>query len=68
MPIFEYLCKKCNHQFEQLVISSNDPDPVCPKCKKKNVEKLMSTGSIRSHGIATGSGGFKAPSCMPSRG
>jgi hypothetical protein len=30
------------------------------------VEKLMSAGCVRAHGIPTGSGGFKPPPCKPS--
>ncbi len=66
MPIYEFVCKKCNYKFEQLILSSDDPAPKCPKCQNENVEKLISAGSIRAHGIPTGSGGFKAPSCSSS--
>jgi len=68
MPIYEYVCDKCNHCFEYLVFSNNDPLPECPKCRKKKVKKLMSAGAVRPRGIATGSGGFKQPSCAPSGG
>jgi len=66
MPIHEFVCKKCNHQFEYLVLSASEPDPACPKCQDKKVQKLMSAGSVRPRGIPTGSGGFKAPACAPS--
>jgi putative FmdB family regulatory protein len=66
MPIFEYVCEKCNHQFEQLILSSREPDPECPACQSGDVYKLMSAGVVRAHGIPTGSGGFKAPACVPS--
>jgi putative FmdB family regulatory protein len=65
MPIFEYVCKECDHTFEELVLPSDEPDLVCPKCQKKNVEKLMSVGSFRAHGIPKGSGGYKLPACGP---
>ncbi|MBC8392597.1 MAG: zinc ribbon domain-containing protein, partial [Deltaproteobacteria bacterium] len=42
MPIFEYSCKKCNHQFERLVFPSDKQVPECPKCRGNDVEKLMS--------------------------
>jgi hypothetical protein len=32
------------------------------------VEKLMSAGAVRPHGIPTGSGGFQPPPCKPSAG
>ena len=68
MPIFEFRCKKCDEQFEYLMLSAKDHDPACPKCGNKKVQKLMSAGSVRAHGIPTGSGGFELPKCAPSGG
>ncbi|MFO7560026.1 MAG: zinc ribbon domain-containing protein [Desulfobacterales bacterium] len=68
MPIFEFSCRKCRHEFETLFLSSDDPKPVCPKCKSTSVEKLISAGAVRPHGIPTGSGGFDQPACVPSGG
>jgi len=66
MPIYEYQCKRCRDCFEQLILSANDPPPVCPKCQCKDVEKLISAACVRPHGIPAGSGGFKEPACKPS--
>jgi putative FmdB family regulatory protein len=66
MPIYEYQCKGCCTCFEELVLSSSDPAPKCPECQCADVEKLMSAACVRAQGIATGSGGFSAPSCKPS--
>ena len=30
MPIFEYVCKECDHQFEALVYGKQKAE--CPKC------------------------------------
>jgi putative FmdB family regulatory protein len=68
MPIFEFLCDQCGHEFEFLALSGNDVPNECPKCQKNTLTKLMSAGSIRAHGIPSGSGGFTAPSCKPSGG
>lgn len=68
MPIYEYVCEKCNECFEHLAYSASESDPKCPKCDAKKVKKLMSAGCVRPGGIATGSGGFKQPSCAPSGG
>jgi len=65
MPLFEFECKKCGDRFEKLVMLSDESSPICPKCKSNKVDKLISAGSFRPHGIATGSGGFKAPACAP---
>lgn len=68
MPIYEFVCGQCDHQFEVLFLSADEEMPECPKCGHRGVEKIMSAGSFRANGIPTGSGGFKAPSCAPSGG
>ena len=40
MPIYEYACKKCGHEFETLVRSSTVPD--CPGCRSTDLEKKLS--------------------------
>ena len=68
MPIYEYQCQACCHCFEALVLSSNEPTPVCPECECGDVDKLMSAACVRAQGIASGSGGFSSDSaaCKPS--
>ena len=68
MPIYEFVCKKCDNCFEHLTFSSSDPVPACPACRSKKVKKLMSAGCVRPNGIPAGSGGFKQPACTPSGG
>ena len=49
MPIYEFECKDCNEQFEDLVSMSlceTCPDTVCPKCESKNWTKLVSKSSF----------------------
>ena len=41
MPIYEYLCR-CGRKFEKLVLGSDAPAPVCPKCGGGEVERLFS--------------------------
>ncbi|MBI5636472.1 MAG: zinc ribbon domain-containing protein [Nitrospinae bacterium] len=44
MPIYEFKCKKCDHKFEQLRLSSAGfKDVACPKCGGKQVTKEMSS-------------------------
>lgn len=58
MPIYEFQCKSCGHQFEELVFRATEADDlVCPGCKSKKVHKLMSA-------FATG-GSAELP-CAPS--
>lgn len=40
MPIYEYSCNRCKHEFETLVRGSEVPG--CPKCESTALEKKMS--------------------------
>jgi len=39
MPIYEYRCRSCGHQFEKLVRLSDTPD--CPACQSAALERLF---------------------------
>jgi putative FmdB family regulatory protein len=45
MPTYEYRCEACGHQFEkfQSIISASIRK--CPKCGRKKVKRLISTGA-----------------------
>lgn len=40
MPIFEYVCKNCEHRFEKIVYGANKPE--CPSCQSKKLERQLS--------------------------
>jgi putative FmdB family regulatory protein len=40
MPIFEYVCKKCDHRFETIVNHSTVVE--CPSCASQRLEKQLS--------------------------
>ena len=42
MPIYEYECKGCGHQFEFLLLPTSKDAPACPECKGTDLEKLLS--------------------------
>ena len=44
MPTYEYICRACGHEFEEFQSIKADPIKVCPKCRKKKVERKISTG------------------------
>ena len=50
MPIYEYACAACGHQFEEWQKMSDKPIRICPKCKAKKVEKLISQTSFSLKG------------------
>lgn len=57
MPIYEYQCQspKCRHTFDALQKMSARPISICPKCKGKKVQKLISASSF----ILKGSGWYQ---------
>jgi putative FmdB family regulatory protein len=42
MPIFEYVCNACGHQFEFLKLPAATTVPSCPACQSANLERLLS--------------------------
>ena len=46
MPIYEYICQKCNYKFEKLIRGKEKP--ACPKCKGQKLTKLFSTFAATS--------------------
>jgi putative FmdB family regulatory protein len=46
MPIFEYVCQECQHQFETLVLGSTVPS--CPACDSQELERQISRPAIKS--------------------
>ena len=40
MPIYEYACKNCGREFEELI--RGDEQPACPACGQSRVERQMS--------------------------
>lgn len=62
MPMFEYRCTRCGHEFEELVFG--DKNPVCPACHADATEKLISKPCRRCEGNL----GDFAPSAAPASG
>jgi len=44
MPIFEYICKECQHQFEALIFGAQKAE--CPKCQSKKLEPQLSVFAV----------------------
>jgi putative FmdB family regulatory protein len=47
MPIYEYRCQACAHEFEYLIRSSS-PAAKCPLCESSNLEQLISGAAVHS--------------------
>ena len=50
MPIYEYACTACGHEFEEWQKMSDAPVRTCPKCKKKKLERLISRTAFQLKG------------------
>jgi len=50
MPIYEYQCEKCEHQFDALQKLSDKPLKKCPECGKMALTKLISAAGFRLKG------------------
>lgn len=48
MPLFEYACKTCDHQFEVLVRGTEQP--VCPACSGHDLQKRLSVFAAQTKG------------------
>jgi putative FmdB family regulatory protein len=51
MPLFEYECLGCGHQFEFLARS--DRTPSCPTCESLDLRKLLSVFAVAANGSAS---------------
>ena len=54
MPVYEYACEKCKHEFEAEQRISDDPIRTCPKCRARKVKRLISRTSF----VLKGSGWY----------
>jgi len=54
MPIYEYGCRKCGHEFEREQRITEDPIKTCPRCKSKQARRLISRTSF----VLKGSGWY----------
>ena len=46
MPIYEYVCDECGHEFELLVRSG--AEPACPACEGRRLSRQVSLPRISS--------------------
>jgi len=61
MPIFEYVCKECQHEFEALVFGKQKAE--CPKCQSKKLEPQLSVFAVSAKSEATSQRSMPAGPC-----
>lgn len=60
MPLYEYKCQSCGHEFELLVkIDTNEKELSCPKCEKRDLRRKLSL--FRSRAKTVGSASTSMP-------
>ena len=62
MPIYEYQCQQCEHQFDTLQKLSDKPLRKCPECGKLKLTKLISAAGFRLKGAGWYETDFKSGS------
>jgi len=50
MPLYEYACKECDHEFEVLVRASETP--ACPSCHSTELQRRLSVFAARAQGMS----------------
>lgn len=48
MPIFDFKCRACGHEFEALTRGSSSKAPSCPECQLEDAERLLSMPRVKS--------------------
>ena len=59
MPIFEYICQECQHEFEALVFGRDKAN--CPKCQSQKLTPQLSVFAVSTTGTSS-RGSASAPS------
>jgi len=54
MPIYEYQCEGCDHEFEEMQRITAEPGATCPVCGSEECRRLMSVSSF----VLKGSGWY----------
>jgi putative FmdB family regulatory protein len=68
MPLYEYACRECEHQFEALVFDGDEVE--CPACHGKKLEKQWSVPARprAAAALPRACGNPDAPPCGPTCG
>jgi putative FmdB family regulatory protein len=48
MPLFDFVCRTCHHEFEALVRPQDTEPPTCKSCGGRDLEKQLSTFAVDS--------------------
>jgi putative FmdB family regulatory protein len=63
MPIFEYICQECQHEFEALIFGRDKAR--CPKCQGQKLSPQLSVFAVSAKGMSVEGSAGTAPSTSP---
>ncbi len=66
MPMYEYRCESCGHEFEKLQKITDNPLLVCPKCNASALTKLVTAAGFQLKGTGWYVTDFKNKKPLPS--
>lgn len=46
MPLFDFRCRSCGHEFEALVRPQDEAPAECPSCHARDLEKLLPSFAV----------------------
>jgi len=61
MPIFEYICKECDHRFEALVYGKQKA--ACPKCQTTKLSPQLSVFAVSAKGSSSSAPAASSGGC-----
>lgn len=59
MPIYEYQCTNCHHQFDLMQKVNEEPAKKCPQCSEFSLVKLVSAAGFQLKGTGWYATDFK---------
>ena len=62
MPLFDFRCRSCTHEFEALCKDSNSLPEACPSCKAVKPDRLLSRFAVS---VGLSPCGSRASEAMP---
>jgi len=66
MPLYDYRCGECAHEFEVLQGISDSPLTSCPECKEDTLKKLASAPAFTFKGGGWYKDGYGSSNAKPS--
>jgi putative FmdB family regulatory protein len=50
MPIYDYVCRKCGHEFQRVerISDHESAHPKCPECKSTRVERVLTGAFVKT--------------------